>query len=181
MLGLCEGRRGQGGWARVVCAGCRAAGGGGPAPGPVGAWATGPDRWAGPAGGAGGGRGGWGGREGVGAEKVEDGEGEGGEGDERTVEVEADDMPMDGDADETSEGNQPWRPNQQGDDRNRQPSYKIFTQQFDETIAAEDLCDLEELSRLRQYLDQQLQQMQQKIMKMPSRVVIVMQQMLLSI
>ncbi len=89
-------------------------------------------------------------------------EGEGEEGDEQTVEVEADDMPMDGDADETSEGNQPWRPNQQGDDRNRQPSYKIFTQQFDETIAAEDLWrpggTFAAAART-----QQLQQMQDKV------------------
>lgn len=108
--------------------------------------------------------------DGASAEQVEYSEGEGEEGDEQTVEVEADDMPMDGDADETSEGNQPWRPNQQGDDRNRQPSYKIFTQQFDETIAAEDLCDLEELSRLRQYLDQQLQQMQGVVSRLANKL-----------
>ena len=104
------------------------------------------------------------------AEQVEYAEGEGEEGDEQTVEVESDDVPMDGDTDETSDGNQPWRPNQQGDDRNRQPSYKIFTPQFDEIISAEDLCDIEELTRLRQYLDQQLQQMQGVVSRLANKL-----------
>jgi cobaltochelatase CobT len=34
--------------------------------------------------------------------------------------------------------------------------YKIFTAEFDEEIAAEDLCEAEELTRLRGFLDQQL-------------------------
>ena len=108
--------------------------------------------------------------DGASAEQVEYSEGEGEEGDEQTVEVESDDTPMDGDTDETSDGNQPWRPNQQGDDRNRQPSYKIFTPQFDEVIAAEDLCDMEELTRLRQYLDQQLQQMQGVVSRLANKL-----------
>ena len=108
--------------------------------------------------------------DGASAEQVEYSEGEGEEGDEQTVEVESDDAPMDGDTDETSDGNQPWRPNQQGDDRNRQPSYKIFTPQFDEVIAAEDLCDIEELTRLRQYLDQQLQQMQGVVSRLANKL-----------
>ncbi len=108
--------------------------------------------------------------DGASAEQVEYSEGEGEEGDEQTVEVESDDTPMDGDTDETSDGNQPWRPNQQGDDRSRQPSYKIFTPQFDEVIAAEDLCDMEELTRLRQYLDQQLQQMQGVVSRLANKL-----------
>lgn len=108
--------------------------------------------------------------DGASAEQVEYSEGEGEEGDEQTVEVESDDTPMDGDTDETSDGNQPWRPNQQGDDRNRQPAYKIFTPQFDEVIAAEDLCDIEELTRLRQYLDQQLQQMQGIVSRLANKL-----------
>jgi cobaltochelatase CobT len=107
--------------------------------------------------------------EGSSADQVEFSEGEGEEGDEQTVEVDADDMPSDGDTDETSEGNQPWRPNQQDDDKNR-AAYKIFTPQYDEVIAAEDLCDLEELSRLRQYLDQQLQQMQGVVSRLANRL-----------
>ncbi|MEQ8266864.1 MAG: cobaltochelatase subunit CobT [Parvibaculum sp.] len=108
--------------------------------------------------------------EGASAEQVEYSEGEGEEGEDQTVEIDSDDMPSDGETDETSEGNQPWRPNQQGDDRNRQPFYKIFTPQFDEVISAEDLCDIEELSRLRQYLDQQLQQMQGVVSRLANKL-----------
>ncbi len=36
--------------------------------------------------------------------------------------------------------------------------YHVYTNQFDEEISAEDLCDTEELTRLRNYLDKQLVQ-----------------------
>ncbi len=108
--------------------------------------------------------------DGAAADKVEFTEGEGEEGEEQTVEVESDDVPMDGDTDEASEGHQPWRPNGANDERNREPSYKVFTAQYDEIIAAEDLCDIEELSRLRQYLDQQLQQMQGVVSRLANRL-----------
>ena len=104
------------------------------------------------------------------AERVEYAEGEGEEGDEQTVEVESDEDAMDGETDEASDGTQPWRPNNAADDRNREPSYKVFATQFDEVIAAEDLCDIEELSRLRQYLDQQLQQMQGVVSRLANRL-----------
>lgn len=48
--------------------------------------------------------------------------------------------------------------------------YKAFTRQFDEEIEAEDLCDPEELSRLRQQLDQQLQHLQGVISKLANRL-----------
>ena len=35
--------------------------------------------------------------------------------------------------------------------------YKVFTRAFDEIVAAEELCDADELDRLRAYLDKQLQ------------------------
>ena len=38
----------------------------------------------------------------------------------------------------------------------RAPDYKAFTREFDETVDAQDLCDPEELSRLRAQLDQQI-------------------------
>ena len=107
--------------------------------------------------------------DGTSSEQVEYTEGEGEDGDEQSVEVDADDTPAEGDTDETSEGTQPWRPNQH-DDANRQPSYKIFTSQYDEIITAEDLCDIEELTRLRQYLDQQLQQMQGVVSRLANRL-----------
>ncbi|MBB2168618.1 cobaltochelatase subunit CobT [Gluconacetobacter aggeris] len=48
--------------------------------------------------------------------------------------------------------------------------YHAFTTQFDEEIAAEDLCDPEELSRLRQQLDQQLLSLQGVVSRLANRM-----------
>ena len=108
--------------------------------------------------------------EGASAEQAELAEGEGEEGDEQMVEVDADDMPADSEEmDEMGEGNQPWRPDGM-DDASRTPAYKVFAPAYDEVIAAEDLCDIEELARLRQYLDQQLQQMHGVVSRLANRL-----------
>ena len=48
--------------------------------------------------------------------------------------------------------------------------YKAYTRHYDEEVAAEDLCDADELSRLRQQLDQQLQHLQGVISKLANRL-----------
>nr|WP_294503530.1 cobaltochelatase subunit CobT [uncultured Rhodopila sp.] len=48
--------------------------------------------------------------------------------------------------------------------------YRAYTRSFDEEIDAEDLCDADELSRLRQQLDQQLQHLQGVISKLANRL-----------
>jgi cobaltochelatase CobT len=48
--------------------------------------------------------------------------------------------------------------------------YRPYTRAFDEEIAAEDLCDADELSRLRQQLDHQLQHLQGVISKLANRL-----------
>jgi cobalamin biosynthesis protein CobT len=48
--------------------------------------------------------------------------------------------------------------------------YKPFATQFDEVVEAEDLCDPEELTRLRQQLDQQLQHLQGVVSKLANRL-----------
>src|SRR5215472_5468306 len=68
----------------------------------------------------------------------------------------ADDADM-GDAETASE---PWRPRHSGLNEPRGPDYRAFTAKFDETVAAEDLCEPEELDRLRSYLDKQLSHLQ---------------------
>ena len=55
----------------------------------------------------------------------------------------------------------------QNDDLSR---YKPFTSQFDEVVEAEDLCDPDELTRLRQQLDQQLQHLQGVVSKLANRL-----------
>ena len=48
--------------------------------------------------------------------------------------------------------------------------YRAYTRAFDEEIGAEDLCDAEELSRLRQQLDQQLQNLQGVVSRLANRL-----------
>ncbi len=49
-------------------------------------------------------------------------------------------------------------------------AYRAYTRSHDEEISAEDLCDPEELSRLRQQLDQQLQHLQGVVSKLANRL-----------
>src|SRR3546814_13011327 len=48
--------------------------------------------------------------------------------------------------------------------------YRAFTNEFDETIEAEELCDPDELTRLRQLLDQQLAHLQGVIARLANRL-----------
>jgi cobaltochelatase CobT len=48
--------------------------------------------------------------------------------------------------------------------------YKIYTPQFDEEISAPDLCDVEELSRLRNFLDQQLAPMTSVVSRLANKL-----------
>src|SRR5262249_58364529 len=48
--------------------------------------------------------------------------------------------------------------------------YKVFTQQFDETTAAEELCDADEVTRLRNSLDQQFQPMAGVVARLANRL-----------
>ena len=52
----------------------------------------------------------------------------------------------------------------------RGPDYKAFTQKFDEVIHAEDLCDPDELTRLRAYLDKQLAHLQGVVGRLANRL-----------
>jgi cobaltochelatase CobT len=48
--------------------------------------------------------------------------------------------------------------------------YKAYTQKFDEIITAEELCDAEELTRLRAYLDKQLAHLQGVVARLANRL-----------
>jgi len=67
-------------------------------------------------------------------------------------------------------GSVPWRPNRPFDDVPDAPFYKVFSEAFDEVIKAEDLCDQEELDRLRKYLDQQMVQLSGAVSKLANRL-----------
>ncbi len=72
--------------------------------------------------------------------------------------------------DEGEEGMLPVRPNRPFSDLSPQFDYKAWTTQFDEVIAATELCDAEELTRLRSYLDQQLVHLQGAVTKLANRL-----------
>jgi cobaltochelatase CobT len=54
--------------------------------------------------------------------------------------------------------------------RRNEPPYKSFTLQFDEVVDAAELCDADELTRLRQLLDQQLVALQTVVSKLANRL-----------
>ncbi|MCP3734673.1 cobaltochelatase subunit CobT [Sphingomonas sp. RP10(2022)] len=72
--------------------------------------------------------------------------------------------------DDGEEGMQPVRPNRPNSDFMPQFEYKPWTTQFDEVVAATDLCDSDELARLRGYLDQQLAHLQSAVSKLANRL-----------
>jgi cobaltochelatase CobT len=69
--------------------------------------------------------------------------------------------------DDAPAGPQQRRAPAQGDEGT---SYRAFTRAHDEEIDADELCDPEELSRLRQQLDQQLQHMHAVVAKLANRL-----------
>lgn len=78
---------------------------------------------------------------------------------------------MDGDpGDQGDDGIMPVRPNRPLSDLPPQFEYKAFTTRYDEVVAATDLCDEDELDRLRAYLDQQLVHLQGVVTKLANRL-----------
>jgi cobaltochelatase CobT len=131
--------------------------------------------------------------EGEGEDPDEDGDGDkeeeeepgGGEGDAemRVEQGEASDSDADGDfseedmaegddglGEDAEEGMLPVRPNRPLGDLPPSFDYRIFTTRFDETVEAIELCDEEELGRLRAYLDQQLIHLQGAVTKLANRL-----------
>jgi len=82
---------------------------------------------------------------------------------------------VDGDGDDMADGEDeggmmPVRPNRPFADLNAQFEYKAFTTKHDEVVAATDLCDADELERLRAFLDQQLTTLQGVVTKLANRL-----------
>ncbi len=103
------------------------------------------------------------------AGETEFSEDRGEEGEDADAEVSGEEIQDMADAEQAEDA---MRPN-----RSHQPfanaenwGYKIYTPQFDEVISAPDLCDDEELSRLRNFLDQQLAQMQGVVSRLANKL-----------
>ncbi len=96
-------------------------------------------------------------------------EGDSEEGDETAAETQVEETTEPSDSRQTDEGMKPWRPEQPFSHQDEW-GYRIFTPQFDEIVAASDLCDPEELTRLRNFLDQQLQAMQGVVARLANKL-----------
>ncbi len=96
---------------------------------------------------------------------------EGDDGPESETEADPDDEMGEADiGDEGDEGMLPVRPNRPWTDLPDDFDYKVFTDRFDEVISAPELCDDEELTRLRAYLDSQLTGLQGVVTRLANRL-----------
>ncbi len=87
----------------------------------------------------------------------------------QTMEAEADPDAEEGEEPpDMSEGEQPHRPEPKGEAK--PVTYKVFTSAHDEIVAAEELCDSDELGRLRAYLDQQLASLSNVVSRLANRL-----------
>ena len=99
---------------------------------------------------------------------------DGNEGDDQSEgeqQVDAPEEEGEGDTgDEGEEGMLPVRPNRPWTDLPASFDYKAYTEQFDEVVAASELCDDDEMTRLRAYLDAQLKGLQGVVTKLANRL-----------
>ena len=89
--------------------------------------------------------------------------------------MEADDAPSgefpeESDAGEADEAAENWKPPGAETAHQRSTDYKAYTTKNDEMIAAQDLCDPEELDRLRSYLDKQLSNLSSVVARLANRL-----------
>ncbi len=92
------------------------------------------------------------------------------DGDSESDSESAEDMEEGEAGEDGEEGMLPVRPNRPWTDEPSQFDYKVFTESFDEVVAAQELCDAEELARLRAYLDAQLKGLQGVVTKLANRL-----------
>ncbi len=97
-------------------------------------------------------------------EEVEDQDAEGDSSEE--MEAGEDDAPAGDDFSESMFAS----PSRRNWDLSPETDYKAFTTRFDEMVEAADLCDEEELGRLRAYLDQQLSGLQNVVTRLANRL-----------
>lgn len=95
-------------------------------------------------------------------EQMDDGEMDG-------AEISDEEMTDEGEDDSETPG-ETRRPNSPFDDFNEKVDYHVFTEEFDETITAEELCDEAELDRLRAFLDKQLAHLQGAVGRLANRL-----------
>jgi len=103
------------------------------------------------------------------AEQSEAADDEMDEGEMDGAEMSDDDMSDEAD-DHSETPGETKRPHSPFDDFNEKVDYRIFTQEFDEEVLAEELCDEAELDRLRAFLDKQLSHLQGAVGRLANRL-----------
>ncbi|MDP2803343.1 MAG: cobaltochelatase subunit CobT [Phreatobacter sp.] len=91
------------------------------------------------------------------------------DGAQEASDAETAELPDENDLGDSEDASEPWRPKSQTAER-KGPDYKPFTPKFDEIIDAPDLCDAEELDRLRAYLDKQLSNLGPVVSRLANRL-----------
>ena len=86
-----------------------------------------------------------------------------------TVEAPSSELEDEGEAGEAEEAAESRPPQPQASEK-RGPEYKAFTTRFDEVVDADELCDPDELQRLRDYLDKQLQNLHSVVARLANRL-----------
>ena len=103
-------------------------------------------------------------------EELQDAESDGDAEIDDSMEAGGEDFNDDMDAGDTPDGAESWRPQLPFPPLANQQFYSVYSTLNDETVPAEDLCDGEELVRLRAYLDKQLAQYQGVIARLANRL-----------
>ncbi|MCO6389768.1 cobaltochelatase subunit CobT [Aliihoeflea aestuarii] len=90
-------------------------------------------------------------------------------GETEATDASADDMADDDELDAETPG-ETRRNNESITNLPKEIDYKVFTREFDETVSAAELCDEEELERLRAFLDKQLANLQGVVGRLANRL-----------
>jgi cobaltochelatase CobT len=104
------------------------------------------------------------------SEDMQEAEGESESAEMEAKAIDSDDQPDDQDAEDDTEGEEPYRPQLPFSNNTKEDFYKVYANTFDEVIGATDLCDEEELTRLRAYLDKQLSNLQGVVARLANRL-----------
>jgi cobaltochelatase CobT len=104
------------------------------------------------------------------SEDMQEAEGETEQAEMEAQAMDSEDAPDEQEGDEQEDGEEPWRPQLPFGSNSGEDFYKVFANKYDEVIGATDLCDADELTRLRAYLDKQLANLQGVVARLANRL-----------